>query len=318
MTISCSSTPLERLSGLLPAKRHTPWLRWSDGWSSVRLRGVRQRLERKSPVGSCPVRNQRRQVHARPHCHLLGDSAEEVRRQLILKHHQHERDHAVFLKRLLGRVAAQVGREPTRSRRGPDCAAVPLQEECLDSAAMAQYAEGVGLARVWPVLVTEVAGGTLRWIDLGQIPTRRTCLVSQGRQEPICSLCTGEIARQLAGPAAAQIAPLERLLGIQQTGAPALARHAGGGAIPAGELGPSAVGQDEPAHAFGPMCAEQVMLFQAGTELRDPTASEPKQRGQMVGCDPGQSPNTSRVRFSAGWRRAGTVQSGPRVTFVAG
>ena len=97
----------------------------------------------------------------------------------------------------------------------------------------------------------------------------------------------GEVAQQLTGPSAAQVAPAEGRVMVEHGGAPALARGADRGAVASAEQSQAAIAEDEPAMAVDSMRGEQLAPLQRGRELGDAATLDAEQCEQVVGPDPG-------------------------------
>ena len=88
-----------------------------------------------------PVRNIQRHLDISAIHPFAGDAPEVFGRHLILEHDDYDVRDAVILDRPIGRVVAQIWREPPRHSRGPDRSAFPFVEERLIAVLASHHTE---------------------------------------------------------------------------------------------------------------------------------------------------------------------------------
>ena len=88
--------------------------------------------------------------------------------------------------------------------------------------------------RAHPVAVPEVAGGPLRWVELGDLPAYQDRLGSEVGQEVVDGGSVFDVPEQLACPSAGDACPLITVGGEQRGGTPLPLGQADGGAVSAG------------------------------------------------------------------------------------
>ena len=240
---------------------------------------------------------------------------EAVGGHLVLEDHQDLGREAVVVGGPAGGVVAQVGGQADGHGAGPHGAALPLQEEGPGHGAAPQQAEGVGVDRARTALETEVAGGPVGRVQLRHLPPQGAGLDRQRRQESVDGGGVVQVAEQLPGPAAGDVAPVEGLVLLQGRDAPPLSRRANGGAVAAGQQGQPPVGDGQPP-ARSPRPGRKTVAFQGYRQLGSAGSRHAQHRRQFPSGQPGPVGHQVQGQFLGGPQHCG--QRASALILVAG
>ena len=171
-------------------------------------------------------------------------------------------------------------------------------------------------------MVAEVAGGPARRVDLDDVPSEGTGLLGECGGEGVDGLGVLDVAEELSGPRAGDVAPGERLNGIDVRRAPALPGRADGCTVRACVRGQGPVGCGETPPSVDGGAQGEPQACQPPDDLGEPGALQPHDAAEVCGRNPwpvgdeserallagfeqdGQQPVRAGITLDAAWERS--------------